>query len=184
MMSLIDYFANPLLVLYRLFEKLAISFGFSPSILKLKDSQAKPPTASASPSYPPSLSTPFPSDSPLGLDCEMVGVGSNGRVSQLARVTLVRSLVAEPTRLPHFEVVYDVIVKPQKKVTDFRTKYSGINKEILRSGLPSVPLVSFSEARAKVGKLISGRVVVGHSAYSYAVRSFAAEAQGFRSRSP
>lgn len=89
-------------------------------------------------------------DSPpqaLGLDCEMVGVGRGGSESQLARVTLVRSSTPAPTKQEDFEVVYDAIVKPVKKVSDYRTKYSGINKEILRDGLPGVPLVSFDEAK-------------------------------------
>lgn len=92
-----------------------------------------------------------------GLDCEMVGVRAGGRESQLARVTLVMALVSSPVRQSDFKVVYDVIVKPVKKVTDYRTKYSGINKEILSEGLPGVPLVTFEEAKKVVGEMIMGK---------------------------
>ncbi|RYY77576.1 hypothetical protein EON63_18465 [archaeon] len=55
----------------------------------------------------------------LALDCEMVGIGLSGKVSALARCSVV-----------DFEgqVVYDEFVQPKSHVTDFRTKWSGIRK--------------------------------------------------------
>lgn len=61
----------------------------------------------------------------VALDCEMVGIGSNGKRSALARAAVV-----------DFEgtVLYDNYVRPKSFVTDFRTKYSGIRKSDLRVG--------------------------------------------------
>ena len=55
----------------------------------------------------------------------MVGVGYQGQESILARVSLVN----------HFgHCVYDKFVKPTEKVTDYRTKVSGIRKEDIENG--------------------------------------------------
>mmetsp|Transcript_2852 Transcript_2852/g.6597 ORF Transcript_2852/g.6597 Transcript_2852/m.6597 type:complete len:133 (+) Transcript_2852:47-445(+) len=61
----------------------------------------------------------------VGLDCEMVGIGPEGKQSALARCCLVG-----------FDggVLYDEYVRPPGFVTDFRTKYSGIRKSDLRQG--------------------------------------------------
>lgn len=65
----------------------------------------------------------------LGLDCEMVGVGSEGKRSALARVTLV-----------DFEgrVVYDEHVRPVERVTDFRTWVSGVKAKHLKEAAISL----------------------------------------------
>ena len=115
----------------------------------------------------------------FGLDCEMVGVGPKAEISMLARVTLVEYSRAldelDETDSPlrrllrgsfvpgDFTVVYDRIVIPTVKVKDFRTKYSGITREILNCGLPGAPLVSFSVCRREVAQLLAGSVVVGHA---------------------
>lgn len=59
----------------------------------------------------------------VALDCEMVGLGENGKTSALARCAIVDYDGA---------VVYDEFVRPPGYVTDFRTKYSGIRKKDLR----------------------------------------------------
>lgn len=61
----------------------------------------------------------------VGLDCEMVGIGSSGKRSVLARACVVDF---DGNKL------YDSFVKPKSFVTDFRTKYSGVRKSDLRSG--------------------------------------------------
>lgn len=61
----------------------------------------------------------------VALDCEMVGVGSNGRQSVLARCSLVDFDGNE---------IFDTFVKPNDFVTDFRTQYSGVRKKDLRMG--------------------------------------------------
>lgn len=62
----------------------------------------------------------------VGLDCEMVGIGIDGKQSALARCCVV-----------DFDgnVLYDQHVRPPGFVTDFRTKYSGVRKSDLRAGI-------------------------------------------------
>lgn len=69
----------------------------------------------------------------LGLDCEMVGVGADGKRSALARVTMV-----------DFDgrVVYDEHVRPVERVTDFRTWVSGVKAKHLKEA------ISLKEVRA------------------------------------
>ena len=61
----------------------------------------------------------------LGIDCEMVGVGIDGKDSMLARVSIVNSFG---------EAVYDKFVAPMQKVVDYRTEVSGIRPEDLVKG--------------------------------------------------
>ncbi|KAG0714952.1 RNA exonuclease 4 [Chionoecetes opilio] len=53
----------------------------------------------------------------IAMDCEMVGVGMNGKDSILARVSLVNH---------HGKVLYDKFVKPTEEVVDYRTAISGV----------------------------------------------------------
>jgi RNA exonuclease 4 len=86
----------------------------------------------------------------LALDCEMVGIGPNGKRSALARCCLVNF---------DGETVYDNHVRPQAFVTDFRTKYSGIRQRDLRHG----KAILFSECQSDVAALIKDKVLVGHA---------------------
>ncbi len=61
----------------------------------------------------------------LGLDCEMVGIGPEGRQSALARCSIVDY---------YGKTLFDHFVRPPAMVTDFRTKYSGVRKADLRLG--------------------------------------------------
>lgn len=61
----------------------------------------------------------------VAIDCEMVGVGPEGEESALARVSLVNYNGA---------VLMDEYVKPQERVTDFRTAVSGITPKHLVDG--------------------------------------------------
>ena len=61
----------------------------------------------------------------VGLDCEMVGIGDKGKQSALARCCLVDF---------HGTKIYDEFVRPPAYVTDFRTKWSGVRREDLRTG--------------------------------------------------
>lgn len=53
----------------------------------------------------------------MAIDCEMVGVGSNGSQDLLARVSVVNYFG---------QVLLDAFVTPSQRVTDWRTQYSGI----------------------------------------------------------
>lgn len=61
----------------------------------------------------------------IALDCEMVGIGTTGKMSALARCALVDY---------DGNKIYDKYVRPKSFVTDFRTKYSGIRVQDLRQG--------------------------------------------------
>ena len=61
----------------------------------------------------------------VAIDCEFVGVGSDGKGHCLARVSLVN----------YFGVVLlDAYVKPQEYVRDFRTEITGITPAHLENG--------------------------------------------------
>lgn len=61
----------------------------------------------------------------VSLDCEMVGTGPRGDFSMLARCSIVNH---------HGNVLYDSYVAPMDKITDYRTKVSGITPQQLRGG--------------------------------------------------
>lgn len=83
----------------------------------------------------------------LGLDCEMVGVGPEGRESALARVSIVDF---------HGRQVYDSFVRPREYVTDWRTHITGITSKTLAAAR------SFDEVQAAVADLLKDRILVGH----------------------
>ena len=89
----------------------------------------------------------------VALDCEMVGVGSGGKRSALARATLVGY---------DGDVLLDVMVKVGEAVTDFRTKYSGVRAKDLK-GSAGIDLVTLQKCQKDVHGLISGKVLVGHA---------------------
>ncbi|CAG8496059.1 13287_t:CDS:2 [Ambispora leptoticha] len=86
----------------------------------------------------------------LAIDCEMVGVGKNGKKSALARVSVV-----------DFEgnVVIDTFVKPDQVVTDYRTFVSGVTKESL------VNARDFKSVQNEVRRILHGKYVIGHSVF-------------------
>jgi DNA polymerase III epsilon subunit-like protein len=83
----------------------------------------------------------------IALDCEMVGVGHEGKRSALAEVVLVDWAG---------RVLYHTHVAPLEPVTDYRTHVSGVRPEHLR-GAPS-----FKAVQAEVEARVRGKVVVGH----------------------
>lgn len=87
----------------------------------------------------------------VAIDCEMVGVGPEGSESVLARVSIVNW---------HGAILMDSFVKPQEKVTDYRTWVSGVRPQDLRDA------PSFQEVQAQVAALIKGRVLVGHAIHN------------------
>ena len=84
---------------------------------------------------------------PIGLDCEMVGVGEE-KTSALARCSIVGY---------SGDVIFDAYVKPDKPITDFRTKWSGIRPKHMNRAIP------FRSARRKVKRIIKNRILVGHA---------------------
>ncbi|XP_054998473.1 apoptosis-enhancing nuclease isoform X1 [Sorex araneus] len=123
----------------------------------------------------------------VAIDCEMVGTGPRGRVSELARCSVVSY---------HGDVLYDKYVRPERPVTDFRSRWSGITqqhlskavpfqvarKEVQPGGaggcapgdpgpcLPPCWVLRLPEPRPdshpQVLKLLKGKVVVGHALHN------------------
>eukprot|EP00762_Andalucia_godoyi_P001792 ANDGO_07185.mRNA.1 RNA exonuclease 4 len=87
----------------------------------------------------------------IAMDCEMVGTGSDGSHSELARVTLVNF---------QNQIVLDTLVKPRSFVTDFRTSVSGIKPSDLRRARP------LEEVQEIVSGVLKGRILVGHALHN------------------
>lgn len=84
----------------------------------------------------------------LAIDCEMVGCHNK---SILARVSIVNLFG---------HVILDSYVAPQGKVTDYRTRWSGIRPE----DIANAP--SFKSVQQKVAKIVNGRIIVGHAVHN------------------
>ena len=84
----------------------------------------------------------------VAIDCEMIGVGPEGRESVLARVSLVNY---------HGAVIYDQFVKPKEKVTDYRTWVSGITAKDIEKAK------NFKDVQKEVFDIINSRILVGHA---------------------
>jgi RNA exonuclease 4 len=77
----------------------------------------------------------------------MVGIGPGGHESALARVSLVDF---------HGRQVYDSLVRPRERVTDWRTAVSGVSaRDMARAR-------AFDEVQGVVAELLRGRILVGH----------------------
>ncbi|XP_070768381.1 interferon-stimulated 20 kDa exonuclease-like 2 [Enoplosus armatus] len=87
----------------------------------------------------------------LAIDCEMVGTGPKGSISQLARCSIVSY---------EGDVVYDKFINPSMPVTDYRTRWSGIRRSDLVNATP------YSEARKEILRLLMGKVVIGHAIHN------------------
>lgn len=88
----------------------------------------------------------------VALDCEMVGVGPGGKRSALARVSLVNF---------DGDVLLDTFVQVPEKVTDFRTKVSGVRAKDIKVSNLSEPM-ELKDVRMKVGNLMLKKILVGH----------------------
>ncbi|KAK9378809.1 ribonuclease H-like domain-containing protein, partial [Kockiozyma suomiensis] len=84
----------------------------------------------------------------VALDCEFVGVGPEGKRSALARVSMVNYYGA---------LVMDEFVRPEEKVTDWRTWVSGIRPKDMQDAK------SFKEVQYKVADVLKDRMLVGHA---------------------
>lgn len=84
----------------------------------------------------------------VALDCEMVGVGVDGKKSILARVSVVNE---------DGNVVLDTFVSPTEYVVDYRTNVSGVRP----SDLKAAP--GFKEIQTKMAGILKGRILVGHA---------------------
>jgi len=84
----------------------------------------------------------------IAIDCEMVEATANGkRFSVLARVSIVNS---------NLNPLLDTYVDPMYKVSDYRTRFSGIKPHHLKDA------PTFSDVRDCVVNLVDGRTLIGH----------------------
>ncbi|OII73975.1 uncharacterized protein cubi_02777 [Cryptosporidium ubiquitum] len=91
----------------------------------------------------------------ISIDCEMVGCGENGHISVLGRIAVVDDKL---------KLLMDAFVKPSMRVTNFRTKWSGLTWDQLKFG------ESFESIQKKFLQIVehyrkessSGLVFVGH----------------------
>jgi RNA exonuclease 4 len=88
----------------------------------------------------------------VALDCEMVGIGPDGKKSALARVSVVDW---EST------VLLDTFVRVPERVTDFRTKVSGVRAKDI--AVKNENAMNHDEVRLAVGNILQNKILVGHA---------------------
>ncbi len=88
----------------------------------------------------------------VALDCEMVGIGSDGKQSALARVSITDW---------DGNVILDTFVQVPDRVTDFRTHVSGVRAKDIR--FTNQNAMELHACRKKVGEILKGKILVGHS---------------------
>jgi RNA exonuclease 4 len=126
-------------------------------------SSSEPSSASSSPPSSPSQSSRtknglviepdkssynhFLASHVVALDCEMVGVGPRGKISVLARVSVVDY---------YGNSLFDSFVHVEERVTDYRTHVSGVTEQDLKNG------VDFGIVRKSVKQLLKNKIIVGH----------------------
>jgi len=86
----------------------------------------------------------------VALDCEMVGIGSDGKQSALARVSLTDW---------YGKVVMDTFVQVPSRVTDFRTFVSGVKPK----DISTRTAMDVVECRKQVAELLRDKILVGHA---------------------
>ncbi|KAA1470632.1 ribonuclease H-like protein [Dentipellis sp. KUC8613] len=87
----------------------------------------------------------------IAVDCEMVGVGPLGSESSLARVSIVNY---------HGAVLCDLFVRQKERVTDWRTRWSGIRETDMIGAKP------FEEVQTTVSSLMKDRILIGHAVHN------------------
>lgn len=86
----------------------------------------------------------------VALDCEMVGIGTDGKKSALARVSIVDW---------DLNIVLDTYVKVPIRVTDFRTHVSGVEPKHLKDK----KAMEVEQCREAVAQILKGKILVGHA---------------------
>lgn len=86
----------------------------------------------------------------VALDCEMVGIGTDGKKSALARVSIVDW---------NLDIVLDSFVRVPIRVTDFRTHVSGVEPKHIKDK----KALDVEECRNRVAEIIKDKILVGHA---------------------
>lgn len=84
----------------------------------------------------------------VAIDCEFVGVGSEGKDHALARISLTNYFG---------HIVLDKFVKPRERVVDWRTEISGVKPNDMKNA------ITFNEAQKQCSEILKGRILVGHA---------------------
>lgn len=84
----------------------------------------------------------------VAIDCEFVGVGSEGKDHALARISLTNYFG---------HIVLDKFVKPRERVVDWRTEISGVKPSDMKDA------ITFKEAQKRCSEILKGRILVGHA---------------------
>jgi len=93
---------------------------------------------------------PLPEESKfVALDCEMIGIGEDGQISSIARVTVVDW---------DGKVLLDEYIQQEEPVTDYRTFVSGISPQDLEDAT-----LSLEDCRKMVLELLQDHILVGHA---------------------
>ena len=88
----------------------------------------------------------------IAIDCEMVGIGIDGKKSALARVSAVDY---------DGNILLDTHVRVPERVTDFRTHISGVRPKDIAS--TNAKAVDHATIRTTVGQLLHDKILVGHA---------------------
>lgn len=88
----------------------------------------------------------------VALDCEMVGIGAEGKQSALARVSITDWFG---------NVILDTFVQVPDRVTDFRTFVSGVRAKDIK--ITSSNSMELHACRKKVGEIMKDKILIGHS---------------------
>jgi RNA exonuclease 4 len=86
----------------------------------------------------------------VAMDCEMVGIGENGRQSSLARVTIVDW---------NYNTILDKFIRQTEPVTDYRTYVSGITPDDLTSN----NAIDLEACREMVLTILKNKCLIGHA---------------------
>jgi Exonuclease. len=88
----------------------------------------------------------------VALDCEMVGIGIDGKQSALARVSITGW---------DNEILLDTFVQVPDRVTDFRTHVSGVRAKDIK--FTNENAMELHACRKKVAEIIKNKILIGHS---------------------
>jgi DNA polymerase III epsilon subunit-like protein len=103
--------------------------------------------------YTPPRNPEIPKRGAVALDCEMVGVGSNGCQSELGRISVIDYLTGE--------VLIDRLVQPTRKVKDWRSRFSGITKKTMEKAVANgLALHGWPEARTELWKYVDADTII------------------------
>jgi RNA exonuclease 4 len=86
----------------------------------------------------------------VACDCEMVGIGTDGKKSALARVSIVDW---------DLNVLLDTFVQVPIRVTDFRTHVSGVEPKHIKNSTA----MDVTKCRSLVASLLKDKILVGHA---------------------